>query len=442
MKPYYDDHVFYRGLLDKHFIIERGQGVYLYDTEGNRYLDASGQGAGGIASIGYGVEEVAQAMASQAKKINYLHGGLFNSQAFIDVAEQIVAMAPEGLNRVWLVSSGSEAVESAVKLARQYQLGRGNGSKYRFVARWLSYHGATLGGMSLTGLPAFRQGYEPLMLDFPHIAPCYCYRCPFGQTYPDCNVACADDLEREILQAGPDTIAAFIAEPITMSAAVGTVPPAEYFPRIREICDKYDILFVVDCVQTGFGRAGTDFAITQWSVTPDIIVFNKGGIIVADKIIDVLLEKFQGHFRHGQTYTGNPVAAAVGSKVIEIINREKLAARAAERGKYLRQKLQDLANSHPTIGDVRGQGLLVGVEFVMDRDSKEPIPADVGFAKRLGAAMRQRGILVSTPAGNPAIGAGSDQLRLTPPLTISEPELDIIVQALDDVLTGLESDLL
>lgn len=451
MQPYHDDHVFYRGLLDEHITIERGEGIYLYDDRGNRYLDACGQGAGGISSIGYGVQEVVEAMAAQAQKITYLHGGLFNSQAFVEAAERIATMAPEGLNRVWLVSSGSEAVESALKLTRQYQLGKGNGSRYRVIARRLSFHGVTTGSLSLTGIPAFREGYEPLMLNFPHIAPCYCYRCPFGQTYPNCNVACADDLEREILQSGPDTIAAFIAEPLTMSAAVASVPPAEYFPRIREICDKYDILFIADCVQTGFSRTGSDFAIAQWGVVPDIIVFNKGvssgyfplgGIIVADKIIRVLLEKFQGHFRHGQTYSGNPLAAAVGAKVLEIIKRENLTARAKARGEYLQQKLKELAGRHPIIGDIRGKGLLVGVEFVKNRETKEPIPAEVGFSRRLIKAMLQRGVLVSAPAGNPGIGAGSDQLRLTPPLIISEAELDIIVATLDDVLTELEAEAL
>jgi adenosylmethionine-8-amino-7-oxononanoate aminotransferase len=451
MKAYYNDHVFYRGLLHEHITIERGEGVYIYDTEGNRYLDASGQRVGGIISIGYGVGEVAEAMAAQARKITFLYGGSFSSQAFVEFADRVVEMAPEGLNRVWLVSSGSEAVESALKLVRQYHLGKGNGSKYRFIARWLSFHGVTTGALSMTGLPVFREGYEPLLLNFPHIAPCYCYRCPFGGTYPQCGVACADDLEREILQSGPETIAAFIAEPITMSAIVGHVPPPEYFPRIREICNKYDVLFVADCVQTGFGWTGSDFAISQWGVTPDIIVFAKGisggyfplgGMIVSDKIIDVLVEKFQGDFRHGQTYTGNPLAAAVGVKVLEIIRRDGLVSRAKERGEYLLRRLRDLYDRHPIIGEVRGRGLMVGAEFVKDRETKEPFPQEIDFPQRLVKAAQDRGVLIWVVAGNVAIGAGGDQLRLTPPLIISEQELDMVIEAIDQALTEVEEEVL
>jgi adenosylmethionine-8-amino-7-oxononanoate aminotransferase len=446
VKPYYDDNVFYRGLLDEHIIIDRGEGVYIYDTAGNRYLDAAGTGAGAVSSIGYGVKEVAEAMAAQARKMSFLSGGTFSSEIIVELAERIVEMAPEGLNRVWLVSSGSEAVESALKLARQVHLGRGNGSKYRFISRWLSFHGVTIGTMAMTGLAGVRQGYEPLLPNFPHIAPCYCYRCPFGKTHPECDVACADDLEREILQSGPETIAAFIAEPITMSAVVGHVPPPDYFPRIREICDKYDVLFVADCVQTGFGRTGSGFAISQWGVRPDIITFNKGvssgyfplgGMIVSDEIVEVLIDKFQGHFRHGQSYTNNPLGAAVGAKVLEILKRQDLTARSRERGEYLLTGLEDLADRHPIVGQVRGRGLLVGVELVRNRETKEPFSRKAGLPGRMMQAARDRGVLISAPSGNAAFG-GSDQLRLTPPMVISNEELDILLETLDQILTEVE----
>jgi adenosylmethionine-8-amino-7-oxononanoate aminotransferase len=445
-KPRYQDHIFYRGLMDRYVTIDRGEGVYLYDTDGQRYLDAAGQGAGGIVSVGYGRREVAEAMALQAEKISFLHSSYFRSQAFLDLADRIVGIAPEGLNRVWLVSSGSEAVESALKLARQYHLGRGNHSKYRFVARWLSFHGATTGALAVTGLSGVRRGYEPLLADFPHIAPCYCYRCPFGKAYPECALACADDLEKQILQAGPETIAAFIAEPITISAAVGQVPPPEYFPRIREICDQYDILFVADCVQTGFGRAGTDFAITQWGVVPDLIVFDKGitggyfplgGLIVSDQITTVLLESFQGRVHHGQSYTGNPLSAAVGLKVLEIIEREELTKRAKVQGEALMEKLGNLRDRHTSIGDIRGRGLLAGIEFVADRASKERLSQEMAFSRRLAAAARARGVLISGLSGNAAYGE-SDQVRLMPPLTISDEELETVVGVLDEALTEVE----
>ena len=447
MELYYDDRVFYRALLNEYITIDRGEGVYLYDTDGRRYLDACGQGAGCIISIGYGVQEVVEAMAAQASKISILHGGLFRSEAFIELADRVVEMAPAGLTRVWLSSGGSEAVESALKLARQYHVGKGNGSKYRFISRWLSFHGATMATVAMTGLPGSRAGFEPLLQDFPHIVPCYCYRCPFDKTYPECSVACADDLERQILQSGPETIAAFIAEPITLSEAIAHVPPPEYFSRIREICDKYDVLFVADCVQTGFGRTGSDFALSQWATVPDIIAFNKGisggyfplgGIVVSEAIVQVLASRFQGHFHHGHAYAGNPLGAAVGAKVLEIIKREGLAVRARERGAYLMGRLEELQESHPSIGDVRGLGLVVGAEFVQDRETKEPFAREVGFASRLAKAARDRGVLISAPSGNPAIGGGGDQLRLTPPLIISEQELDTIVTVLDQALNEVE----
>jgi adenosylmethionine-8-amino-7-oxononanoate aminotransferase len=269
-------------------------------------------------------------------------------------------------------------------------------------------------------------------------------------TYPACALACADDLERQILQAGPETIAAFIAEPITISAIVGHAPPTEYFQRIRAICDEYDLLFVADCVQTGFGRTGTDFAISQWGVSPDILIFDKGitggyfplgGMIVSDKITEVLVSEFQGRFHHGQSYTGNPLSAAVGLKVLEIIRKEGLTVRARERGRYLLQRLQALRDQHPTMGEVRGRGLIVGVEFVRDRDTRERFPREVGYARKLMKAARDRGVLVSAPTGNSAFGE-SDQLRLTPPLIISEQELDVVVESIDQAVTEVESQLL
>jgi adenosylmethionine-8-amino-7-oxononanoate aminotransferase len=451
MQLYYDDRVLYRALLDEYITIEKGEGIYLYDSEGRRYLDACGQGAGCIISIGYGVAELVEAMAEQAHKIAFLHGGLFRSDAFTELADRVVEMAPEGLTRVWLSSGGSEAVESALKLARQYHLGKGNGSKYRFVARWLSFHGATTATVAMTGLPGSRQGYEPLLQDFPHIVPCYCYRCPFDKAYPECDVACADDLEREILQSGPETIAAFIAEPITLSATVGHVPPPEYFPRIRQICDKYDVLLVIDCVQTGFGRTGNDFAISHWGVVPDIIAFNKGvsggyyplgGIIVSDEIIDILATRFKGRFHHGHAYAGNPLGAAVGAKVLEIIKRENLVSNAKQQGEYLKERLEELSNRHPTIGEVRGLGLAVGAELVKDRASKQPFPREANFSMRLAKAARERGLLISAPSGNLAAGGGADQLRLTPPMVISQDELDVVVDVLGQALTQVEEQVL
>ncbi len=441
------DHVFYRDLLKEYPTIERGEGVYLYDTDGRRYLDAcSGSAA---ANIGYGVKEVAEAMAKQAQKIAFVHGYTFRTQPLLDLTERIADLAPAGLDKVWLVSSGSAAAESALKLARYYHLGKGNKEKYRFVGRWQSHHGTTFGALSMSGFTYDRRGLAPLLLDFPFIIPPYCYRCPLGKAYPNCKVACADDLERVVLQTGPETISAVVMEPITGPILAGLTPPPEYYPRIREICDKYDLLFIADEVMTGFGRTGTTFAITQWGVTPDVILFGKGvsggynplgGIIVAEKITRVVIEKLEGKFRHGQSYAGNPLSAAVGLAVLDIIERENLVDRARESGEYMIERLEELY-SHPTVGEVRGRGLMVGVELVKDRETKEAFPPEIGLTMQVRARTMDKGVLIF-PGGSCIHGVAGDQIFLTPPLTISREEIDEIVTALDASLSQLEKELL
>ena len=447
----YKDHVLYRDLCKEYPIIERGEGVYLYDTEGKRYLDACGGTT--VINIGYGVKEVVDAMAKQAQKVAFAHGSRFRTQPLIDLAERIADMAPPSLNKVWLVSDGSEANESALKLARFYHLGKGNTEKYKFVARWQSHHGSPIGALSMSGhIGQAGRGREfaPLLLDFPHIVAPYCYRCPLGKSYPDCKVACANDLERMILFSGPETISGFIAEPITSPIIAGLTPPPEYYPKIREICDKYDVLFVVDEVMNGFGRTGADFAIDHWGVVPDIITFGKGvsggysplgGMIVADKIIDVLVEKYGGKFHDGHSFSGNPLSAAVGVAVLDIIKEKGLVERAKEMGNYLLAKLKELYEKHPTMGEIRGKGLMVGVEFVKDRATKEPFPPDIGLTGRLCQRVLEKGVFVY-PGGRCIDGVAGDQIFIAPPLIISQDEIDEIVAALDESLAELEGELL
>ena len=437
------DHIFYRDLTIGFPTIERGEGVFLYDTKGNRYLDAcSGSAA---ANIGYGRREVIEAIIEQAQKITYLHGYSFKSQALLDVTERIASMAPPGMNKVWLVSSGSEAVESALKLARYYHLGRGNAEKYRFIGRWQSHHGMTIGSLSVSGFPYDRWGLAPLLLDFPLIIPPYCYRCPLGQIYPDCGVACADSLERTIQFEGPESISGVIMEPVTSPILAGLSPPAEYYPRVREICDRYDLLFVADEVMTGFGRTGSNFAITQWGVTPDIIVFGKGvsggysplaGMIVADEISQMIIEELDGRFRHGHSYGGNPLSAAVGAAVLDVIEREGLVDQARDSGAYSLARLEELY-AHPTVGEVRGRGLMIGLELVKDQETKEPFPPEVGLTMQIRERTKDRGVLVF-PGGKCINGVAGDQIFLTPPLTISQAEIELVVDALDASLREIE----
>lgn len=445
----YKDHVLHRGLLTERIIIERGEGVYLYDTEGNRYLDACSTGSSTPVTIGFGVEEVGEAMARQAGKIQFLHDAFFTTQSVMDLADRIVEMAPEGLNKVWFDAGGSEAVESAIKLARQYQLGKGNPHKYRVISRWRSHHGTTLGAMSISG--EAHRGFYPLMIDHPRIEPPYCYRCPYEKTYPECGVLCAEDLERVILENDPETVSAVIAEPISSPCLAGLTPPPEYYPRIREICDKYDALFIADEVMTGFGRTGSaNFAISNWGVVPDIIVFAKGvsggysplgGIIVADKITDVIIDKFQGHFRHGHSYAHHAVSCAVGGAVLDIMKREDLIARAKKQGDYLLNSLRELSDRRPTVGEVRGMGLMVGVEFVKDKATKEPFAPDVRLSERLRTLALERGVVIMTSKGCIDSVAG-DCALITPAYIITQDQIDVIVDTLDKSLAKLEGELL
>jgi len=444
----YKDHVFYRDFLKEYPIIERGEGVYLYDSEGNCYLDAC-SGSMNV-TIGHGVAEVAEAMAEQGRKVAMVWGSFGRTEPLIELAGRVAEMAPGGLDKVWFVSGGSEANESALMLVRQYYISKGESEKYRFIGRWQSFHGSTLACRSMGGKVWQRAGLTPLLLDFHHIVSPYCYRCPLARNYPDCGIACADELERLILQLGPETIAAFMTEPISGSGICGLTPPPEYFPRIKEICDKYDVLLIVDEVMAGFGRTGAKFAIDHWKVVPDVITFDKGvsggysplgGFIVGDKIVDVLKEKNKGKFSHGHAYQGNPLSCAVGVAALNYFKKENLLKRAKERGDYLIGRLQELSTKHVSIGDIRGKGLMVGVEFVKDRDTKEPFPSEAQFAIRLTQMALDKRVILFGMQGCVDTISG-DEILIIPPLCISEGEIDEIVIVLDESLTQLEEELL
>ena len=269
-----EDHVFYRTPTKYYPTVDRGEGVYIYDKEGRQFIDGSGGAA--VVNIGHGVKEVEEAMLKQASRIAFTHGTQFTSEAAIELADRIVKMSPPGLSRVYFLSGGSEAVETAMKMARQYQVDRGCPMKFKVISRWASYHGNTVGALALSGHTGRRRYYLPLMLHTPHIAPCYCYRCPFNLVPEKCSIECADELEKTILYEGPDSVSAFIAEPVVGATAGALVPKDGYFRRIREICDKYDVLFISDEVMSGVGRTGRNWALDHWNVVPDMIVAAKG----------------------------------------------------------------------------------------------------------------------------------------------------------------------
>jgi adenosylmethionine-8-amino-7-oxononanoate aminotransferase len=419
-----------------HTTIVRGRGIRFWDTEGREYIDAS-SGAISVISIGHGVDEVAEAMADQARRLAYVHTWQFRHDVGEELARELAAFAPGDLDRSLFVSGGSEATETAVKLARQYHLLRGRASKHVVVSRARSYHGASLGALSLSGVPNRRDPYQPYLLSEPQMVEAYCYRCPLGLSYPGCAIDCATDLERVVDEIGAERISAFIAEPIVAAAGPAMTPPPGYFERIREICDEHDILFIADEVVTGFGRTGTNFGIEHWSALPDMITSAKGlaggyaalgVVIVRDKIIRAF-EDSGTLFAHGFTFDSHPVACAAGLAVLRIIQRDRLVANAAVQGEHLFARLRDLAEREPLIGDVRGKGLLAGIEIVADRETKRPFDPSLGVTSRLYQAARARGLLLYPGAGGD--GTAGDQLLVSPPLTVADQDVDEIVDRVE-----------
>ncbi len=429
------DRVFYRSPRKSYPTAVRAEGVYIYDRKGKAYIDGSGGAV--VVSIGHGVKAIEQAMLRQASRIAFAHGSQFTTEAAVELAEKIVALAPPGLERVYFLSGGSEAVETAVKMARQYQVERGIPSKYKVISRWTSYHGNTLGALALSGHTGRRKYYQPLMQHTPHIAPAYCYRCPFGREPDACALECADDLEKTILYEGPDSVSAFMAEPVVGATAGALVPREGYFQRIREICDRYDVLLIVDEVMTGVGRTGRNFAVDHWGVVPDMLVGSKGlaggytpiYCVVTTERVHTAIKQGSGTFVHGHTYSQNPLSCAVAAAVLDFIREHDLVPRCAAMGRYLLKRLETLYR-HPIVGDVRGLGLMAGVEFVKERATKEPFDPGLKLNALIGARAFDKG-LITYPGGGGADGVRGDHILLAPPFIITEEQIDRVVDILD-----------
>jgi adenosylmethionine-8-amino-7-oxononanoate aminotransferase len=357
------------------------------------------------------------------------------------------SITPADLNHCQFVSGGSEANESAIKLARAYFIERNLPDKWKVIGRWNSYHGNTLGALSAGGHRSRRAPYLPMLLNFPHIPAAYCYRCPLELQYPSCGVACARTLEKTILEEGPETVAAFIAEPLVGAAAAAITPPPEYFGIIREICDKYDILFIADEVMTGVGRTGENFAIEHWGVVPDILVTAKGitggyaplgAVVVRDKIFEAFLPPGgSGQFIHGFTYSGHPLSCAVANTVLQIWEEGDLTRNAAELGPVLLHGLEEIQARHQMVGDVRGIGFMLGMEFVQDRATKEPFPAALKVARQVSNAALEEGLVVYPGTGS-VDGERGDHLLITPPLIITRPQIQELLHKLDRALSKVE----
>ncbi len=419
-----------------------GDGCYLIDDAGKRYFDASGGAA--VSCLGHSNVRVREAAKAQIDQLAFAHTGFFTSGPAEALADLLIAHAPEGLDRVYFVSGGSEATEAAIKLARQYFLEIGQTERRHLIARRQSYHGNTLGALAAGGNAWRRQQFAPLLIDVSHIAPCYEYaERAEDESLEAYGQRVADDLEAEILRLGPDTVMAFMAEPV-VGATLGAVPPVEgYFRRIREICDRYGVLLILDEVMCGMGRTGSLFACEQDGVQPDILCIAKGlgagyqpiGAMLCTAEIYAALQAGSGFFQHGHTYLGHPVAAATGLAVVREIVERDLVRQVQDRGEVLAAALVERLGQHPHVGDIRGRGLFRGVEIVADRETKTPFDPSRKIAAKIKSAALEGG-LICYPMPGTRDGRVGDHVLLAPPFIMTEDDAGLIVGRLADAIEG------
>jgi adenosylmethionine-8-amino-7-oxononanoate aminotransferase len=425
--------LFIRGPYGEPLHITHAEGAYLYTRDGHKLLD----GASGaiVVNIGQGRRELAQLAREEIERLNYVLP-TWLSPPRERLVERLAHWTPPGLDRFFFTSGGSEAVESALKCAFLYHRVRGNTRKNRVISRQLSYHGNTLGALSVSGNRGRRADFEHVLFDWPKIPPSYCYRCPWKRTYPECDLECARALEEAIALQGADQIAAFIAEPM-VGASGGVIPPvAEYWPRIAETCRRHDIVLIADEVMTGFGRTGKRFAVEHWGIVPDIIVGGKGltggyvpmGMIAVNQRIVEACEHAGADFMFF-TYTAHPLACAIADRVLEIMERENLVEHAARIGERLGVLLKQELGEHPMTGEVRGAGLFWGIELVADRITRRPFAPGRHAARKLLRAAMDLGLVVY-PAAGMAGEQGGDALMVAPPLIIGEAEAGFIATTL------------
>jgi adenosylmethionine-8-amino-7-oxononanoate aminotransferase len=417
-----------------------GRGVELFDADGRSYIDASGGAA--VSCLGHGHPDVIAAMKAQADRLAYAHTSFFTSEPAEALADTLIAGAPAGLSHVYFVSGGSEAVEAALKMARQYFVETGRPERRNIIARRQSYHGNTLGALATGGNEWRRSQFRPLLVETHHIDPCFAYRWQeVGESDEAYAARAAQALEEKILELGPDTVMAFVAETV-VGATAGAVPPvADYFKRIRAICDRHGVLLILDEVMCGMGRTGTLHACEQERISPDIMTIAKGlgggyqpigAVLLGQHVFDAFANG-SGSFQHGHTYIGHPMACAAALAVQQVIARDGLIDNVRVTGARLKQRLGDRFGNHPHVGDIRGRGLFMAIELVEDRSTKTPFEPGLKLHARIKREAMQRGLMVY-PMGGTIDGARGDHVLLAPPFIVNEAVVDTIVERLGEAV--------
>ena len=416
------------------------QGCYIYDKSGKSYLDGSGGAA--VSCLGHGDPDIISAIKSQADQLSFAHTGFFTSEPAEELTELLIKHAPGDLDRVYLVSGGSEATEAAIKLARQFHIENGEPERKNLIARKQSYHGNTLGALAAGGNEWRRKQFSPLLINVSHISPCYEYILrEETETAYEYGQRMAQELEDEILRLGPKSVMAFMAEPV-VGATLGAVPAVDgYFQKIRKICDQYGVLLILDEVMCGMGRTGYLYACNADNIAPDILCIAKGlgagyqpiGAMLCTSQIYECIENGSGLFQHGHTYLGHPVAAAAANAVIKKLINNDLVNRSAEKGKKLSNMLESKFSQHPNVGDIRGRGLFQGIEFVEDRETKKPLDPDLKFATKLKINAFEAG-LICYPMSGTRDGKNGDHVLLAPPFIIEDSQIDELVEKLDSAI--------
>ena len=438
-------HVLHRHLRSTPAVATAASGMYIQDANGKRYLDASGGAA--VSSLGHGHPDVLAAMHAQIDRLAYAHTSFFTSEVAEQLADELIRTAPQGMSHVYMVSGGSEAVESALKMARQYFVEIGQPQRTQFIARRQSYHGNTLGALAVGGNEWRRAPFAPILVPATHVAPCYPYREQRTDETPEqYGLRLAQELDEAIVAQGADRVIAFVAETVGGATAGVLTPVPGYFKAVREVCDKHGVLLILDEVMCGMGRTGTLHACEQEGVVPDLITIAKGlgggyqpvGAVLAQKKIVDAMSQGSGFFQHGHTYLGHPVASAAALAVQQVIRRDGLLAKVRADGEYFGALLRDVLGAHPHVGDIRGRGFFWGIELVADRETKTPFAPALKVNTVLKKDAMARGLLCY-PFGGTVDGVNGDHVLLAPPYIASRDELQEIASLLKASIDAVTS---